>query len=901
MFAAFLCTVAALTSQVPQSSVREELGQYYETSKRPASWDASIKKIASPNADERRNAAAHLVELLEQSWQYEKSGKAPWHSTPYWGGPMENPARELRKSIVAELEEKTAAAETLPVAQWVLQHEPQVRLQDTASDLLEKIQGDQADEYRRALVLQPHSNAVVMGKLLDQLRTRKVVLPADRLKELCHHHRLAIRESARRLNEVLKGPDPGPFHPVAAFRSPAVRQIMSELQALLIELPAKDAEFVKVTVRHLQKDEVKQSVEVQGWLIKRDNDTVTIFTPYGTQPTYRDKEYTAITVAKPIKNGHQYLKLDVVTAVTVAKADIAAYVREIADIRAQGNEGFELSARGGLTGQFEGQGASLVEVILAAWLDRAGKPELAASIFLPALDTLYEDRQIVDITRHRLGSLLGRRMVVAFVGDRDYEQALKLARGLAKHYPQTQFHEYAVRLAEQLPRRMDDFKTLKLPTPAQWAEMKKNMSRREQIDFLCLRLRLLNCFQFGQPGGYNPSATQYAEPYGLSEDAAWGLGNGKTEVINPVVELVGQESAFFVDEKERSSGLNLTVADIPSLVPYLREDWYLLIVTFWRDFHPNRNLSHSRPLIAGWINGLARRDLCELERFEKMSPAELEAHLQKIIAWSEANKDKTDEDLLAESIQAEVERKSPWQGVSRRVAALVKMKSVKALAFVEHYLAEKDEEGNDTLDLLEQLQALDSKKAVASAKRVLEHKNARLRMHAAMMVLDAGDLERVIPVLAKLLESGSAYEIGDHAFAAVDKLLKLGTKEATDAAQRILRNPVLQAPVSSFDRDRFPGDDEFGRDRAAIVARLAAAGHPEGFKLYLNLLDAKGNAYGNTTYGTPVARLAADEILETMGKDNPDLQKIRETIDPEEQRLAIRQWVEAKAMGTEKK
>ena len=52
------------------------------------------------------------------------------------------------------------------------------------------------------------------------------------------------------------------------------------------------------------------------------------------------------------------------------------------------------------------------------------------------------------------------------------------------------------------------------------------------------------------------------------------------------------------------------------LVPYLREDWYLLIVSYWRDFASGRTLERSRPFVASWINGVAQRDLCELKRFE---------------------------------------------------------------------------------------------------------------------------------------------------------------------------------------------------------------------------------------------------------------------------------------------
>ena len=179
-------------------------------------------------------------------------------------------------------------------------------------------------------------------------------------------------------------------------------------------------------------------------------------------------------------------------------------------------------------------------------------------------------------------------------------------------------------------------------------------------------MRLLNRFQWGQPGGYSSGSTQYAEPCGLSANAARGTQPGKTEVINPVSELTGQRG-FFIREDNKDRGLDLKVADIPTLVPYLREDWYVLCVSFWRDFHPNRDLGTSRPCFARWINELAQHDLCELSKFEKMTPKEQDAHLKKIIAWAEANKDKTEEDLLANAVRAAMEKKAHWRDVSDRI------------------------------------------------------------------------------------------------------------------------------------------------------------------------------------------------------------------------------------------
>jgi len=212
-----------------------------------------------------------------------------------------------------------------------------------------------------------------MGILLAQLEERKLSLPADGLKELCHHHRRVIRDGARKLNQTLKGPDPGLFDPLQTFKSPVVRRTVDELQALLLDLPAKDADFVEITIRYMEKDTVKRTGKVQGWLLKQDKNEVTIYSPYGIRETYRDRENTKISVGMEVEGGYRSWEIDVVMAVAVAKTNIANYVKEIADIRAKGNKDFELSPRGGLTGQFEGQGASLPEVILTAWLDRAGR------------------------------------------------------------------------------------------------------------------------------------------------------------------------------------------------------------------------------------------------------------------------------------------------------------------------------------------------------------------------------------------------------------------------------------------------------------------------------------------------------------------------------------------------
>ena len=226
---------------------------------------------------------------------------------------------------------------------------------------------------------------------------------------------------ASSIERPLNGPDPGPFAPAQAFKSPAVRRILDQLQALIIDLPDKNAEFVEITVKYMDKDQVKDIARVHGWLLEKDANSFTIYSPYGHREICENNEKTQIWQSEKTEGGSRSWKIDVTTSVMMTPHPIADYVKQISEIRAKGNNEYQLSSGGGLTGQFQGSGASLKEAILAAWLDRASKADLAAAILLPALDTLYEDQNIVDMTRVQLGDILGYRMLMTFVGDRDYQ------------------------------------------------------------------------------------------------------------------------------------------------------------------------------------------------------------------------------------------------------------------------------------------------------------------------------------------------------------------------------------------------------------------------------------------------------------------------------------------------
>jgi hypothetical protein len=498
--------------------------------------------------------------------------------------------------------------------------------------------------------LKPHANAVVVVKALEQLRGRGLKVSPDRLAPLCQHHRTSIREAARTLNHALGYAEARPFDPRQAMQSEPIRGLMDQLSQLILDPPPPDAPFVVMQTNKPEGHSGWRDAVDRGWLLQQDKEKFLILTPVGRRETHRFEDRWSAAGK------------DEVTTRTLVEFDIREEVQRVQALRQQGDKDFQLSERGGLTGQFEGGGAGLYEIFLAHWLFATKRDDLAAVILLPALDTLYRDQDLVGLVRHRLGVVYGQRMLAAFAGSRDYDETLKWARQIVSHFPETEFYAYAAGLASQIPRRRDDFKQLRLPTPREWEAQKKTMARAEQIDFLCQRLRLLNCFQHSQPGGASFTDHQYAEPCGISVDASWGGGSGKTPVINPFVELVGTVHDHSIGRTDRVShpGIGLTVADIPQLANYLREDWFIPTVSFWRDFSSHRQLHSSREVVAEMINGVARQYLCRAQNLAHRTEEEREQVIEKIVQWAHENEGKSEADLLLLSLENDLAKGYSW-------------------------------------------------------------------------------------------------------------------------------------------------------------------------------------------------------------------------------------------------
>lgn len=620
-----LVAAAKLTAADPPDA-RAALNKYYTDpipyhyGRTPAvaPWKMLVGRLGSKDAGERRAGADSVQKLLALALADERSGKWPL-PTPFWNGRADGPASELRGEVAAKLRDTPPSVELLPVLRWFLENEPDERYFWYVNAVVGKVDGEAADALRAELATKPHSSQTVVVEMFKQVAARNKMLPADTVAALCHHHRADVRSAARAAHERQGGKDPGPFDPVKAVRSDPVAKVVARLTELLPDLPPADAELVTVTVRYLDDKSIeRQKYEWRGWREKSADGVVRILTTRGRVESFPDKEKSRLNVEELLPDGgRQYTPLTLTTAVTVAPIEPSVLVKMIGAARAKENDGFRI-----VRSEFDG--STLFQAMLGVWLYRAGQYADAARVLLPALGALDRDEHFVRVVSLRAGEIVGQKMLVAFIGDRDYPTALKHAERINSLYPNTQFSGYAKGLTEQLPKRGDDFTRLKLPTPAEWAELTKKLSRDEQIDFLCERMRLLNCFQSGQPGGYSLYDKQFAEPCGMSENAAWGVYKGKTEVINPFAELLGHY------DPNEAKGMSLTRKDIPRLSKYLRDDWYMPTVGFHRDFFPDRHLASTRPLFVDAINRLAGKDVCKIDEWANLTPAEIDKRIEQI-------------------------------------------------------------------------------------------------------------------------------------------------------------------------------------------------------------------------------------------------------------------------------
>lgn len=573
----------------------EDLAAFYADTKVAPPFPAAFEDLKSPDPAVRSRAGAYLTALFRQLFADEGNGRSPWRSTPFWGGRPSCDAREFRKSLAQAFAAAATGEEAIDPALWLLESEKLAEGQAAGMEALRRIQGPRAQAAFAQLLDQPHPNADVARMALEEAGKRGWKELAPAIARLCGHYRTRVREAARAAASALGLPAPAAFVPEQAF-TPWLEERLREIASLVITPIPEQAEWQRF---HFAGEAAHGRPDFEGWRLGEEGDTVRVVTWFGLEERLAKKEWEA--KARPL-------------------AEAAA---DLVKRRASGDvEG--LSPRGGLTAQFEPKYLALPEALVAAWCFARGDRAGAAAVAFPRIDAAPDDRWFGWIARDLIGHVYHQAMLAAFSHERDIAGTLAFARHLAKPiFTDYQYHGRAVQMAEQLAQRVDDFTTLRLPTPEEWRKLQAGMPRDEQIHYLAGRLRVLNCIQQGQPGDVSYEDPQFAEP------SARRAGAG-TPVINPFHEL-------------RAMALDL--ADLPALAKHLGDESFMPTFGYWRDFHPKRTLHQANWAVASILNEVAKRDLAELNLYFAADAAGKVAHLAKVMQWCVDNVKKKRDDL----------------------------------------------------------------------------------------------------------------------------------------------------------------------------------------------------------------------------------------------------------------
>ena len=739
--------------------------------------------LRAKNPTQSARAARWMYILLKQGLEAEVRGDVPWLPTPYMNGPSHvNQARELRSEIAEALRDSLPPC-AYKLSNYFLREEVVPGLQEQGAHILARVKGDSANRALIDLVERPHPNSRITKIALEAVEQRGLRVSSRALRELALGYRPSLAEAARPLNEKLGYPSLPSFDPVKAYRSNAVQQFLVSLDSLLIQPPLVKDRFVKVENRYVS-DTDTSTWSYSGWLERETRDTLYLLTPSGWRKQFAKRDTSKTDEGK-------------VRAVSSAKLVQWNWKDEAKAL------GDKLGHDDEMARMLDHNDPALHRITFARWLALRGEEGGAARITIPLLDTFSNDAEALDYFRDVLGIQRGYRMFVAFVGDRDYARTLDEARMITSRYQDTMFSKYAEQMLKELPQRMDDFKTFCLPTNGEWRELQKRLSRSEQIDYLCDHLRLINGFQWGQPGGLSVGMDQTLEPQGMAEDASWGLDRGKTIVINPFRELSGDSTAWRAPAGER---IHLEISDLPRLAAHLRNDWFILGVEFWRDFRPQRHLYRTSQLLAGLICGIAEEKIVEADYWPLLSPSERESRIQRVVDWTKENASRSKEDRFVRQFR---EAKT-WYDVERLLPTLYEHKRTDLVPEFLSFLKHENTNEFNRESIFRACRTLDPKQAEATAKEYLDDPYPGARIQAALIQVEAGNKELGLDVIAKTLSEGTNSNLSQQsALDGVKILLSQGILERKRQAEVILQRSYFL--------------DGWGNDQSVLIKELIAA------------------------------------------------------------------------------
>jgi hypothetical protein len=754
----------------------DELTALYQGKGKPP-YEAALKELGSADAGRRERAGRYLHALLAQAYADDIGGRGPCRRTPFWGGGAVCDAREIRKEVALAFGRGARGAAALDAALWLVREEKVADNQAAGMQVIARVESPRVEAIVRALVAPPHPSADVLRQAVELAGKRRLARLGPELGALCGSPRTAVREAVTKAAPAVGLKLPGPCAAPTLLPPEWERQVAAIGEMVVTPVPPA-ARWMRFTHTDPRSRVGGKPVveEIRGWLLAEEAGAWRVLDVFASERNLPKVE----TKARSTTLGDD--------------------AREILALRKKGGRGVieGLSARGGLTGQFQAQFISLPEALLAAWALARGDRALAAALVVPRIDETRDDRWIGWVVRDLLGHHYHQEMLLAFSHERDYGRALRLARHLSgPRFAEYDYQERARELAAQLARRSDDFVTFTLPTPAAWAKLKTTMSRAQQIAYLGARLRLLNCIQWGQPGGVSYADQQHAG----SRLPPGGPGQGRVLVVNPYHELLA---------------MRLTLVEVPVLVPRLGDQDFMPTFSYWRDFHPARTLHRVSWAAAEIINAAAKRDLAQLPAFEAADAAGRARHLESIVAWCRANSGKSPADLVRQTI-ATTKDLGQLQGAGREA---IRLKDERALPVLIGRLKDFPRQREDVVRLV---YGFNDPAALRDAREWAKDADEGVRFWAALVLVRHGrrtDLEG-LRELRPILERDDGSRRCVEAF---DALMDTGMLPAVDLAAGILAKPRFEI-----------------RGSGAAVHRLFLKGRREALDYVLEGLEKRGD------------------------------------------------------------
>ncbi len=600
-------------------------------------FEGTIRVMGQGGDAERRAGLEKILSLLTKTLRDEQSGVVPFTATPFWGGGSENRARSLRHSVYGKIRYARFAPDMLePLSAWILDNDANERSVESVLAMISQATDASAQPYFQMLIKKGTRFPALLRKTLSTIEDLRLEALLPVLEPLLNDPRQSVREHARSVAEKLGRTEIPTFHPESAFPTELIELLENYPHMLFAEVP-RDAKFARLE-HDLQIRPHGPVLSAEGWMVESGGRYGKFLDVFGEVHEFsgeRDR-VTPISLKQKLKELVEVRKVD---PRLDARRDLGSR------LEARQNRAEKFSRWGTLSAQFEHPHFSVPEMSVAARLYAEGDKLGASEILFPALDGFKDSRELKQIVQSGLGNLYHIEMVESFQR-RDYLTALELA----KHLSEPPFDGYryqgrAKELAAQLERRGDDFRDFSLPEPADWETKKKSLSVAEQVQFLAPRLRLLNCYQMGQPG-----ALRFEDPQSGSPRPPWRAGE---PVINPFNEL-----GVLLDNPE----------NIFLLADWLDDKNYLPSVGYGRSFHPSRQLPQVREIVATLINQKARGLIIDLGRYADASEAERGEMRNAIAAWSAAHRGVPVSDLLLQGLYKTQERNHFRQNFSELAA-----------------------------------------------------------------------------------------------------------------------------------------------------------------------------------------------------------------------------------------